>query len=179
MNTLNQSATEIRQKTRPRIGLLAPILAVSLVLVWAIGAHTAPASSTDVSGKAAASTGTFLSPPDPFMSPLLTGHVALERRGLSGDPLTRRPRGGRSTNGIQIYQPGSSTVLARTGRPPMQPAHPAALDGLSSVYDIRIKGGDTLSVKKAGVVPASVDFGTLLVGDGTATTRSTPTTCLT
>jgi len=177
MNSNKRSPLGSRQEPRSRVWLLAPILAVSFVLVWAVGAHTAPAASTSVSGAQSTSTGTLLSAPAPFLSPLLNGRVALERRGSPGDPRWITPlyrdEGGVITDGIQVYQPGTFTSPLRTYNTTTDAngAFSVRLDGLwSGVYDIRIKGGDTLSVRKASVTvpPASaVDFGTLLVGDST------------
>jgi hypothetical protein len=171
MSNLKQSTPESRQTPRPHAWLFAPIMAVALVRVWAIGAHTAPAASTTALGEQSASAGPFLSPPEPFLSPLLEGQVALEQRGLPGDPRWITPLY-RDEGGIKIYEPGTDNLLgAYSATTDANGAFSVILNDLySGVYDIRIKGADTLSVKKVAVtVPSTsaVDFGTLLVGDST------------
>ncbi len=108
--------------------------------------------------------------------PLLQGRIAVEKRGPAGTsrwitPLFRT-EGSTTTGGIVLYQPGTTTEVARF-------AATTDADGWFSValinvavgtYDIRVKGANTLSNQRAGINLQSsteIDFRTLRVGDGT------------
>jgi murein DD-endopeptidase MepM/ murein hydrolase activator NlpD len=103
----------------------------------------------------------------------LNGRVALERRGAAGDPRwvteLHRVNAGVTTGGIEVYQAGTSSLLgAFSATTDAIGGFSVALTGLGSgVYDIEVRGGDTLRNEKLGIsLPGGeVNFGTLLVGD--------------
>jgi hypothetical protein len=70
MHTFKQNPVEIKQQSRFRLWLLATIMAVAFVLVWAIGARSAPAVSSSASGDPATAPRVFLNSPNPFVSPV-------------------------------------------------------------------------------------------------------------
>jgi len=70
MHTFKQNTAEIRQQSRFRFWLLAFVMAVAIVLVWAIGARSAPAVSSTAAGDPATAAHVFLSSPNPFVSPV-------------------------------------------------------------------------------------------------------------
>jgi len=79
MRTLKQDTADIERQSRYRFWSLVPILAVALVLGWAIGAHTAPAASSAASSDLASAPHPFLSPPNPFLSPVFLPLIARQR----------------------------------------------------------------------------------------------------
>jgi outer membrane protein assembly factor BamB len=106
----------------------------------------------------------------------LSGRVALERRGSAGDPRWITPLyridDGATTGGVTVYRAGTNSVLGSyatttdaNGRFSM------TLTGLAAgIYDVRVKGANTLSNRRANVsLPSAteINFGTLLVGDST------------
>jgi YVTN family beta-propeller protein/parallel beta-helix repeat protein len=125
-------------------------------------------------------TGTATSTPTPTQtsttspSIALNGRVALEGRGLAGDSrwITElfRVNAGVTTGGVEVYRTGTSTLLgAFSATTDANGRFSTTLTDLGSgVYDIKVKGSDTLSTVKSGVsLPSGTetDFGTLLVGD--------------
>jgi YVTN family beta-propeller protein len=104
----------------------------------------------------------------------LNGRVALEGRGEAGDSrwVTElyRVDAGVATGGIEVYRTGTSALLgAFSATTDTNGRFSATLTDLASgVYDIKVKGGDTLSIEKPGVsLPstAEINFGTLPLGD--------------
>jgi hypothetical protein len=76
MHTLKQDTAETDAQSRRRFWLLVPIMAVALVLVWVIGAQSAPVDPSTASVELGTAPLLFLSPPDPFQSPLFLPLIA-------------------------------------------------------------------------------------------------------
>ncbi len=106
----------------------------------------------------------------------LCGRIAVEQRGPAGTPRWITPLfradGATTTGGVTLYQPGTSTEVGRF-------AVTTDADGrfcgtatgvVPGVYDVRVKGANTLSNQRANVdlrTATEVNFGTLRVGDST------------
>jgi YVTN family beta-propeller protein len=135
---------------------------------------TGMATNTPTSTRTPTSTPT--NTPTATVSPgvTLNGRVALEGRGEAGDSRwvtdLYRVNTGVTTGGIEVYRTGTSALLgAFSATTDANGRFSVPLTDLGSgVYDIKVKGSDTLSTKKSGVsLPSAteIDFGTLLVGD--------------
>ena len=106
-----------------------------------------------------------------FASNVLYGRVALEKRGAAGTSRWVTPlyRVG-ATGGVQLYQAGTSNLVAvLSATTDVNGLFTTTIEGVASgLYDVVVKGANTLSNKKfnVSIPPVSViDFGTLLVGD--------------
>jgi len=141
---------------------------------WDIGAYefTAGPSNTPTATAVPTSTPTATATSTPSVV-TLSGRVGIEARGEPGDSrwVTElyRTDEGVTTGGIEVYQAGSSEVAGSfSATTDANGVFSVTLTGFEpGTYDVRIRGGDTLSNKKLGVSLPSVvvDFGTLLVGD--------------
>lgn len=108
--------------------------------------------------------------------PIICGQIAVEQRGPSGTPRWMTPlfrmNGAFTTGGVTLYQPGTTTEVARlAATTDASGRFCASVQGVPlAVYDVRVKGANTLSNQRAGINLAeatTIDFGTLRVGDAT------------
>jgi hypothetical protein len=104
------------------------------------------------------------------------GRIAVEQRGPAGTPRWITPlfrtEGATTTSSITLFQPGTTTEVGRF-------AVTTDADGRfcgtatgvpAGVYDVRVKGANTLSNQRADVdlrTATEINFGTLQVGDST------------
>ena len=130
-----------------------------------------PTSTPTNTPTGTATTTPTVTPTSTPLSITLDGQVAVQARGTSGNPRWITELFRISTGGVEVYRAGTTDLVGvfsaltdATGRFSVE------LTGIGAgEYDIRVKGADTLSNKKLGVIlpGGEIDFGTLLVGDCT------------
>ncbi|HEY0606256.1 MAG TPA: cohesin domain-containing protein, partial [Herpetosiphonaceae bacterium] len=107
---------------------------------------------------------------------VVCGQIAVEQRGPAGTPRWMTPlfrtNSSLTSGGVTLYQPGTTNEVARLAATTDANGRfcAVALGVPVGVYDVQVKGANTLSNQRNGVNLAStttIDFGTLRVGDAT------------